>query len=121
MSHAQHIVEVLSTLIGISDIIIKDHAMPVDLAGLVDLDTQIDDARAIMIEGGNPIGAEASMLIECLAHVGRSRQTFERALETKWLAIAAALLPMVQENLAEALELLKMRPADRVARGGQYR
>lgn len=121
MSHAQHIVDVLSALIGVAKIMIQVHAIPVDLTELVDLDTEVDNARALMIEDGNPIGAEASMLIECLAHVGRSRQTLERELETKWLAIAVALLPMVQENLAEALELLKMRPADRVARGGQYR
>ena len=85
------------------------------------LSEAIDDARALMIEGGNPIGAEASMLIECLAHVGRCRGTIERDLETKWLAIAAALLPMVQENLAEAFERLRPMPADHVARGGQYR
>jgi hypothetical protein len=121
MSQAQPIADVLSALIGVAEIVIKDHSLPVDLAGLVGLDTEIDDARAFMIEGGNPIGAEASMLIECLAHVGLCRATLDRDLEAKWLAIAAALLPMVQENLSEALELLKMRPADRVARGGQYR
>jgi hypothetical protein len=118
MSNAQRIADVLSALIGIAEIIIKAHAVPVDLTELVDLDAEIDNARALMIEGGNPIGAEASMLIECLAHVGRCRDTLDRGLEAKWLAIAAALLPMVQENLSEALDLLKMRPADRVARGG---
>lgn len=121
MSHAQHIADVLSALIGVAEIIIKDQAVPVDLARLVDLDTEVDDARALMIEGGNPIRAEASMLIECLAHVGRCRDTIERELEAKWQAIAVSLLPMVQENLAEAFERLRPIPADRVARGGQYR
>jgi hypothetical protein len=121
MSHAQHIADVLSALIGVAEVIIKDHSMPVDLVRLVDLDVEVDSYRALMIEGGNPIGAEASMMIECLAHVGRCRDTLDRELEAKWQVIAAVLLPMVQENLAEALELLKMRPTDRVARGGQYR
>ena len=121
MSHAQHVADVLSTLIGVTEIIIKDHAWLIDTAALVDLDTEVDNARALMIEDGNPIGAEASMLIECLAHVGRCRGTLDRNLEAKWLAIAAALLPMVQENLSEALERLRPIPADRVARGGQYR
>jgi hypothetical protein len=74
-----------------------------------------------MIEGGNPIGAEASMLIECLAHVSRCRCTLDRSLEACWLVVTVPLLPMVQENLAEAFERLRPIPADRVARGGQYR
>jgi hypothetical protein len=121
MSNAQRIADVLSALIGVAEIIIKTHAVPVDLSELVDLDAEIDNARALMIEGGNPIGAEASMLIECLAHVGRCRQTFEIEMESKWQLIVAALLPMVRENLAQAFERLRPVPADRVARGGQYR
>jgi hypothetical protein len=121
MSSAQHVADVLSALIGVAEIIIKDHAVPVDLARLVDLDTEIDDARILMIEGGNPIGDEASVLIKCLKHVGHCRFSLERTSEAKWQAIAVSLLPMVQENLAKALERLQFQPADRVARGGQYR
>ena len=73
MSHAQHIADVLSTLIGVTEIIIKDHAWLIDMAALVDLDTIMEQWQA------ESVGALAVSLDNVLTTLDRRRSAGTRS------------------------------------------
>ena len=109
MTKAHDISGVLSRLIGIAEDVINRRTARDRIPDLCALDAQLDDASSLTVEGGNPIGPEASMLIETLAHVEKSRATFDSIRLEKWLTIASALLPMVRNCGAKALDLLQQQ------------
>lgn len=114
--------DVLSELLGVAEKIINRPSTDDRIPALCALDTQLDDASSLTVEGGNPIGPEASMLIETLAHIEKSRAAFDRIRLEKWLTIASALLPMVRSNGAKAMDLLQVNPStSEGAGGGRYR
>lgn len=65
--------------------------------------TALDQARQISIEGGNPIGEEASLLLTVLVQVERLRR-FEKPRAERFALLAHELRSMVKGNLGKLLE-----------------
>jgi len=111
MSNRERIVAILSDTIGVAETVTKRPPSHDRLPRLAMLAVEIDEASTWLVEGGNPIGPEAAMLIEVLMHIEKERAAGDGDRVTKWLAIAGALLPMVRNNGADAMGLADARPA----------
>lgn len=62
---------------------------------------EIEACRSLSIEGGNPLGDEADLLLMALERRFRARDNVRRA---KWEMIAYALLMLVKDQLRDVLE-----------------
>lgn len=76
---------------------------------IADALTAIDEARRVPIEGGNPVGEEASLLLLVLMQLERARRT-DRPRAERFAAIAHELRAIVRGNLARLLERRATNP-----------
>lgn len=103
---ARNFTATLSTVIDVAVDVINRPATVSRLPAITDLAMVVDTDRATMVEGGPVIRGEASVLLDVLAHIEAERlqsgPTISRA--DRWCMVAGVLLPMVRENLADALQ-----------------
>jgi hypothetical protein len=99
-------VRTLGTVVDVAVDVINRPAIVSRIPAITDLAAVVDADRAVMVEGGPVVRGEASVLLDVLAHIEAERMqggpTISRA--DRWCMVAGCLLPMVRENLADALQ-----------------
>lgn len=108
MMSASHMNAALGDLIDVAVTVINNGSGE-RMTRIVDLTERIEALRAQQIEGGNPVGAETSMLLEALGEIEQRRMTGEVA--TDWSMVAGVLLPMVRVTALNVLALGARRPS----------
>lgn len=81
------------------------------LAEVAELSEALAADRALPFEGGNPIGAEASMLLDVVALIAECR-AFKKELRARhWCMVAGVMIEMVKINMVDVLLLEARRPS----------
>jgi hypothetical protein len=96
---------VLSRTIVTATTIITRPSMLPRIDELAELTGMVDQARRVMVEGGNPVREEVPMLLEACCHIEQERMNGKRGelRAAWWCAAAGVLLQMVRENFTEAM------------------
>jgi hypothetical protein len=110
MTEPRDFVKTLGAVIDLAVDVINRPAVVHRFAAITDLTTIVDHQRAVMVEGGNPIGGEVSMLLDALAHIEAERSIgSDRGPE--FCMVAGVLLPMVRGCMLRAIALRNRRPS----------
>lgn len=111
MNAAPDFSKLISAAVELADQVINRPSTACRLPAITDLVVSIEAARAVMVEGGNPIRGEVSMLLEACANIEAEREARDPFRAAEWGMVAGVLLPMARMNLAMALTLRMRRPA----------
>lgn len=102
---------VLLRLIEVAENVILRPSHAPRLDQVTSIAATVEAARQIMVEGGNPLRMECSMLVDALAQIEMFRGAGEDP--TQWQMVASGLLPMVKNNMPRALD--QRRKATRIS------
>ena len=90
--------------------IINREAHVYRFASINEAKVKVAAAMAIMVEGGNPVGAETAMLLGALEQIETARMVRCATVANRWASVAGVLLPMVRDTLTQALAIEHARP-----------
>lgn len=80
-----------------------ERPLPSPADELEELVNDVRDAGRLLIEGGNPVGEAPGMLVRALRAFDRHRR-LRSPQAGQWKMIVGALLPMVEDTLAGAMQ-----------------
>lgn len=114
MIAGRHPIDTLGAVVDLAVAVINRPAHVSRISEITDLALIVDSERARLAEGGALIRGEVAMLLDALMHIEAEREigrgpAIGRA--TQWRMVAGALLPMVQENMADLIALPDARPS----------